>query len=146
MTENDKAYIIKLWNAKVPIYRIIRMLPYKANTVREMVRELKKDGTLQPRDRTSTEAIVNAYKSGMTNPHEIAETYGVSINTVYSYLSRSRVKMTRPHHNRKKDPQSLAIIAEIKTGKSNAEIARQFGVTRQWVYELKRRMEQGCYE
>lgn len=146
MTESDRAQIVKLWEARVPAYRIIMTLPYKTSVARAMIKELKDDGTLKKRDTTKVDIVANAYRNGMTNTREIAEVYGISLNTVYCYLSRRGIKTGRPEHNYKKDEKTLQIVEEIKSGKGFSEIARQFGCTRQWVYLVKNRMEKGCYD
>lgn len=144
MTESDKALIIRLWNGGVPIAEICKMLPYKAMNIKQMVGELRKDGTLPPRERgNKRQLVVDAYNGGMTNPYEIAETYGLTYGTVKGYLSQAGLKRPYPKHHYRPKPngeKTAQILASLET-KSQSEVARQFGVSRQWVSALKKRME-----
>lgn len=144
MTASDKTLIIRLWTGGVPIAEICKMLPYKAMHIKEMVGELRKDGTLPPRERgNKRQLVVDAYNGGMTNPYEIAETYGLTYGTVKAYLFRAGLKRPHPKHqyrpksNGEKTAQILAALAN----KTQSEVARQFGVSRQWVSALKKRTE-----
>ncbi len=144
MTESDKSLIIRLWNGGVPIAEICKMLPYKALHIKQMVGELRKDGTLSPRVRgNKRQLVVDAYNGGMTNPYEIAETYGLTYGTVRHYLFKGGVKRPYPKRQYRPKPttdKTMEILAALET-KSQIEVARQFGVSRQYVSALKKRME-----
>lgn len=144
MTESDKSLIIRLWNGGVPVTQIPKMLPYKLCEGKAMVAELRANGTLAPRTRESKQELVaSAYRNGMKNPYEIAETYGLTYTTVRHYLLRSGIKRPypkkqyRPKGSQERTKQILAALSE----KSQSEVARQFGVSRQYVSALKKRME-----
>ncbi len=144
MTENDKSLIIRLWNGGVPIAEICKMLPYKAFHIKQMVGELRTDGTLPPRERgNKRQLVVDAYNGGMTNPYEIAETYGLTCGTVKLYLWEGGVQRPYPKKHYRPKPitdKSMEILDALET-QTQSEVARKFGVSRQWVSALKKRME-----
>jgi DNA (cytosine-5)-methyltransferase 1 len=91
----------------------------------------------EPRD------VVEAYKNGMHNPYEIAETYGYTIATVNNYLKNAKLGRKRECNWKKRecDPKTEEILESLANGVSMSETARRFGVTRQWVYIIKKRSE-----
>lgn len=153
MTQQDRELIIRLWNNRMSINKIVRMLPYKPTVAKQYVKEVKESSELKAENRAPTqrEIVVTAYKNGMTNPHEIAEHFGYNFDTVQTFLARAKLNRKRPPKNYKQRTgvdRTQQIITAINDGKSNAEIARQFGVTRQWVYTIRKKyVEQGdCNE
>lgn len=144
MTQQDRELIIRLWNNRMSINKIVRMLPYKPTVARQYVKEVKESGALKAENRVPTqrEIVVTAYKNGMTSPHEISETFDINYNCVQTYLKDAKLQRKRPPKNYKKrnaPERRQQIITAINGGKSNAEIAREFGVTRQWVFYIRKK-------
>lgn len=144
MTQQDRELIIRLWNNRMSINKIVRMLPYSSTVASQYVKEVKASGALKAENRAPTQCkiVVTAYKNGMTNPHEIAEHFGYNFDTVQTFLTRAKLNRVRPSKNYKQRTgvdRTRQIITAINDGKSNAEIARQFGVTRQWVFYIRKK-------
>ena len=148
MTDIDRRQIKMLWESRVPISRIVQMLPYKKVIAKKMIDELRQDGTLQKRNRkkTAIKAVGEMWESGTQNIDELSEIFGYSPRTIILYLSLSREGKDRPAHNyrkRKLNEKALEIIKEISNGKLTlSEISRKFDVSRQYVYQLKKKVEE----
>ena len=147
MTEADRVQIKRLWESRLSIEQIVQMLPYRQNEVRAMIAELRADGTLKPRKKTemARAKIAEAYKGGMTDIAEICAVFGYSKNTINKYLLDEGVKRGRPKHHKPKGVNEKAkeIMREIARGKKSlTEIANVFSVSRQYVHQLKTRLEQ----
>ena len=84
---------------------------------------------------------------GLNSPYRIAEITGMKVSTVRTYLSKMGLTDGRPAHNYKKmerrnPARTEAIEAEIRTGKSLSKIGAIFGISRQAVWDVKRKMEE----
>lgn len=144
MNESDKQHIIALWESRVPLEQIYQMLPYTRYEAIKMVKELRDDGTLQPRKKTdeAIKALANAWESESKSPYELAEMFGYSPDTVKRYLSISGVRRgKRPTRNFKHCDKTNEIAKDLKDGKPMIYIAKKFGVSRQYVYQLKQKLE-----
>lgn len=147
ITEQDKAILIEMWNNRVSVERISQLLPYKANTVRNIIQELLKDGILNRANRVKTlrDRITDMYLSGVTDMDELAEMFETSKNYVSNCLRDNKINHKRKTVYKKRKPnerideRTQAIIDELKKGKSQTEIAKKFNVTRQWVFSIKKR-------
>ena len=144
MTKDEIALVMELWNSGKSIGEIARLLPYKEYIAKREISELKKKGILKGRSgksRENTQArVLQAYKDGITSPYEIAEMCGVGVGHIRNVLSQSKVKNQRPKHNykqRKVCQNTQAIITALKSGKTAKEIVSEFGVSKQYVYEVK---------
>lgn len=148
MTEKDRQKIVALWVGGTPIEQIYRLLPYRRMEAKKMVDELRADGTLQPRKRAETviKAVAVAWKNETKDPYELAKMFGISIHTIKAYLKRSGVREgKRPPHNFKKrdfNEKAIAIMCDLREGKSSGEIAKNYGVSRQYVHQLKKRLDE----
>lgn len=144
MTENDKRQIVALWESRVPLEQIYQMLPYTRYEAMKMVKELRDNGTLKPRQKTTDaiKALANAWENETQNPYELAEMFGYTPETVKVYLRISGVrKGKRPSHNFKHCNKTNEIAKDLKDGKPMIYIAKKFGVSRQWVHQIKQKME-----
>lgn len=137
MTEKDRAKIIELWNNRVSINRIIQLFPYEKRVIVKEINAMKADGRLNPENRVPTKAgrIGEVYKQGKTNPHEIAEMFGVSVAQVQSALWECDIIRHRPPHNYLGKREQ--ILRELERGMPPLEVAKLHGVTRQYVYMLR---------
>lgn len=149
MTEAEKRQVVALWGNGVPIYQIVRMLPYSEKKAEGMLKELRDNGTLPPREVKAemVEKVCNAYRNGEHNPLKLAEMFGKARNTINRYLVIGGIKKGKaPHHwkPKPKGDKAHAIIEELRKGeKTKYRIAKDYGVTRQYVNELKRGMNDG---
>ena len=148
MTDVDKKTIKRLWDSRVPINQIILMLPYKKVVAKRMIDELRANGTLKPRNckKTAIQAIASTWDNGITDIDELCEMFSYKPNTVKCYLSFSRGNSVRPHRNyraKQFNEKAQSIMDEIsKQELSLSDIARKFEVSRQYVYQLKMRLEE----
>lgn len=143
MTEADRRQIIALWETQVPIKQIYRMLPYRRCEVVNMVAELRANGTLKPRKKTekTAKAIAEAWHAQTKNIYELSEMFGLGVRTIYKYLAATDctdgVRTAHNHKKRELNKKAQEIISAIDEGKSTAEICKTFGVSRQYVHQLK---------
>jgi transposase len=144
MTENDKRQIISLWESGVALEQIYQMLPYKRYHAFKMVRELRADGTLKPRKKAerAIELVALAWQTETKDIDELAEMFGYNPSTIDKYLQLSGVREGKRQPNSYKiSDKTHEIIAELETNTSLSEIARKFGVSRQYVHQIKIRLE-----
>lgn len=144
MTENDKRQIISLWESGVALEQIYQMLPYKRYHALKMVRDLRADGTLKPRKKTerAIELVALAWQTETKDIDELAEMFGYSTATIDKYLQLSGVREGKRQPNSYKiSDKTHEIIAELEINTSLSEIARKFGVSRQYVHQIKTRLE-----
>jgi DNA-binding CsgD family transcriptional regulator len=152
MKQSDKDLIISNWNDGQPISAIIKLLPYDKVTSRALIQELLDSGEIlweNKKGYSRTERILtNAYKNGMTNVYELADTYNYSPKTVSIVLRKSGVKSGRPEHNyRRRRSKHYELLSDItkkciellKENKGCAEIAQELGCSRQNVHIIKKR-------
>lgn len=146
ISEYDRKQIVELWEIGLSIERIIRTLPYPYRVAEAKIKELRKDGTLQDRDKRKilTGKLVNAWESGIKNKYELAEMFEVSPNTVKIYLHDAGVKKGRPPKNYKKmkcSERTTDIIKDIKSGElTSVEIAKKYAVSRQYIHSMKNKV------
>ena len=91
-------------------------------------------------------AIANEAKRGVP-VSAIASKYGVSVSTIHGDCVEHDVHPPPMHLNVSRASKSLLIVAELLRGKSPAEIAEQFGTSRQRVHQVKNDAESaGVFE
>lgn len=144
MTESEIKLVERLWASGKGVGEIARLLPYKEYIAKREIAELKKKGVLKGKSGKSqaiTQArVLQAYNDGITSPYEIAESCGVCVGYVYNVLSQAKVKIQRPKRNykqRKLCENTQAIITALRNGKRVRKICTEFGVSTQYVYEVK---------
>ena len=144
MTESEIKLVERLWASGKGVGEIARLLPYKEYIAKREIAELKKKGVLKGKSGKSQantqERILQAINDGITRPYEIAELCGVCVGYVYNVLSQAKVKIQRQKHNykqRKVCENTQAIITALKSGKRVREICADFGVSTQYVYQVK---------
>lgn len=148
MTEADRVQIKSLWESRVPIEQIVQMLPYRQSEARMIIAELRESGTLKPRNKKqmASAKIAEAFEGGMTSIAELCEVFGYSENTIKTYLLAEGVRRGTPSHYKPSqlNDKAVAIMGEIAKGeKPLSQIATEFAVSRQYVHQLKKRMEKG---
>lgn len=144
MIESEIKLVEKLWESGKGIGEIARLLPYKEYIARREIAELKKNGVLKGKSgksQANTQAkVLQAYNDGITSPYEIAEMFNMDIRYVNIILSNAKLGRTRPKRNykqRKVCENTQAIIDRLKNGKRVREICAEFGVSTQYVYQVK---------
>lgn len=148
MTKAEKTLIINLWDSGYSIDFIARNLPYPTYKAKAMIRTLKNDGTLKKRNMTeiALARLTAAYNNGITDPRELSRLFGYSLNTTTYYLRLAGIKRGHPPKQYFPKPlgeKALAIIRDLESSKMTlSEIAKKHGVSRQYVYQLKERIEE----
>lgn len=152
MTESERRLIIDLWESRMKIADIVKMLPCDEKTARGYIKSLKDEGVLaaeKHRNKELTRQVIKtAYDNGEHNPYELARTYHLSANTVKTILVGFGLKRKRPKRNyKKRNPTDIGrlcvktqeICAEIANGATAKELTAKYGVTRQYVSFLKKK-------
>lgn len=146
MTEREKQDLKTMWERGVPISQISRLFPYKEYLVRGEIKSLEKSGFLPPRNasRMCDEGVVTRYLEG-EDINVIANEHGFTVRKVYYILKRNGVsrKKTKNFVKGKCSEKTEAIKEAIKCKKSLSEIARDFGVSRQYVHQIKEKINEG---
>lgn len=148
MNNEERKLIITLWENGYSVDAIIQHLPYPAYKAREMVRSLRKDGTLKDRKITeiALSRITTAYNNGTTDPIELSHIFGYSLKTTIQYLKLAGIK--RGHPKKHYFPKGVGnkakqIMHDIQTSNLTLSgIAKKHNVSRQYVYQLKKRIEE----
>lgn len=82
--------------------------------------------------------ILNLYNNGITNPYEIAKITGYKLSTVQTSISLFGERKDRPKHNYKScKKQTREIIERLKLGESMSQLAKEYGISRQRVHQIK---------
>ena len=140
MTEQDKATLIHLWNNRVPTTKIIQLLPYTQYAIRKVINALIDNGTLIEDNRVppKCERIVSMYLSGIKNQSELAKMFQCTRQFVSMSLCTKGIYTERPKTYRQRimTEQTQAIITELKDGKSQSQVAKNHGLTRQRVNQI----------
>lgn len=152
MTESEKRLIIDLWESRMKVEDIVRMLPCDTATARGYIKALRAEGVLtaeKHRGKELTREIIKtAYENGERNPYVLAKTYHLSPYTVKDILVGLGLERHRPKTNyKKRKPTDIAklcvktqdICEEIAKGTKPKEITEKYGVTRQYVSLLKKK-------
>lgn len=144
MTESEIKLVERLWASGKGVGEIARLLPYKEYIAKREIAELKRNGVLKGRSgksQANTQArVLQAYNDGITSPYEIAEMLDMDCRYVNIILSNAKLGRTRPKRNykqRKVCENTQAIITALRSGKRAREICAEFGVSTQYVYQVK---------
>lgn len=90
---------------------------------------------------TKSRKILALYSQGVKNPYVIAQKIGCPVTSVQSILCQNGIRRRRPKKNYKKTEINImakAILFDILTTKKTiSQIAREYGVSRQYVSHLK---------
>lgn len=137
--------IIRLWDAMLPMEQIYQMLPCKLADAKRYVAKLREDGTLNPRNRKerSMRLVKEAYNSGISNLDELAEMFSFTKGTIRQYLNMQGVHRDRPKtYCSSVGDRSKEIMQHIQEAKlSLPQISKKFCVSRQYIHQLKKRIE-----
>ena len=144
MDKAIKKEIIRLWDAMLPMEQIYQMLPCKLADAKRYVANLREDGTLKPRQKKehSMDLVAKAYELGITDLDELADMFGFKRSTIVEYLNKKGVVRPRPlTYNTKVSEKTNQIMQELVEAKiSQSQIAKKYGVTRQYVHYLSNKL------
>jgi DNA invertase Pin-like site-specific DNA recombinase len=124
-------------------------MPCKDFVTRNAIKEMRQKGELADRpfkSEITREKVIGLYKSGVTNPYEIAKSFGLSPMTVRNILSHAKLNRERPKHNyKKREPRAYerlcdntkGIIKLLNSGMTARQVARELDMSTQWVYVIK---------
>jgi hypothetical protein len=135
-----KNEIKRLWDSGVAIETIVRSLPTTIVLARDTIKEMRLSGELKPRSKheITRQKIEALFEKGY-NKQQIASELAMSTRTVNDYLADMGIK-GRPPKNykpRKRSEKTHIIINELQKPQiSYSEIARKYGVSRQYVYRI----------
>lgn len=140
MNEQDKLTLINLWNNRVPTTKIIQLLPYTPNKIRKTIQSLIDNGTLIEDNRIppKCDRIVSMYISGIKDIDELANMFECTPQYVTMCLRWKDIHAEKPKKYKKWKycQKTQDIIAELKEGKTQTEVAKNHDVTRQYVYKI----------
>lgn len=137
MTEREKNEVKRMWEQGDSTTAIARLLPYKEYISKAEIRKLKKEGFLKPRKVCEIrDKTIVAEVQPTTNLREVAARYGLTVDYIYKILWRNGVRhpKIRTYHTSEK---AQDILDELAGNGSPTEIAKKYGVSRQFVYQLK---------
>ena len=85
--------------------------------------------------------VLTLYSQGLRDRYEIAEKAGCTLKTLVVYLARNGISLKTIKQNFKKrgrNAKAKKIMSELmEFKKSGSQIAREYGVSKQYVSELK---------
>lgn len=139
MTEKEIEQVRVMWLQGCSMVQISRLLPYKEYLALAEIRTLKKQGILPPRNvqQIIADRVFKEYEE-TKDIGEIADRLGISKRYIENIF----------YHNGKYHPKlpskkKQEIIADLKAKKSQSEIARNHGVSRQYIYQIKEQLKNG---
>lgn len=142
MTDSEKAKIISLWQSGMTLGQIRQLTPIEPRKFDLAVREMKRNGEF-PNDRKNAEQkVVEAFQRGERNPYKIAEDLGITPNSVRAFLGWHKCRKGKKTRNWVHCERTNEIVKDLQEGAlSQAEIARKYGVSRQYITKMKRKVE-----
>lgn len=147
MTESEKSRIVSLWESGMTLGQIRQMVAVGRREFADTIREMKRNGEFPTTRKTAEEKVVEAFKRGERNPYAIAEEYGLSVHSVRSFLCWNKCHKGKKTRNWVHCDRTDAIVEDLQEGVlSQAEIARKYGVSRQYITKMKRKMERGVFD
>ena len=139
MTEKEIEQVKEMWSQGCSMVQISRVLPYKEYLALAEIRTLKKQGVLPVRNvqQIMAERVFKEYEE-TKDIGEIAKRLGLSkryVENIFYYNGK--------YHPRLPNEKRQQIIADLKAKKSQSEIARNHGVSRQYIYQIKEQLKNG---
>lgn len=138
VTEQEKTKIASLWKDGMPLEQIRQLFGVSRTEFNKEVKEMKKQ-KIFPNERIKLEdRVVQEYLLGERNPYNIAKNLNTTIGTVRVYLCKNNLKLGKKTKHYICCEKTNEIKSAIEEGSlSSSEIAKIFGVSRQYVNELK---------
>ena len=142
MTETQRKQIISYYENGTSIRLIRQLVEMTEGEFRKEIALLKKEGALKKR-KTTEQKIVEAFMRGETDPHKIAQEYGVSYHTVRDYKKKNHIITGRPQRNYQSNERTLALWEEFENGNfKTSDLAEKYKVTPAYVRKLKRQFRE----
>lgn len=142
MNESEKSKIISLWESGMSLAQIKRMTAVSPREFDLAVKEMKVKGEFPKTHKTCEDKIVEAYHRGERNPYKIAEDYGTTIGNVRYALRKNKLYLGKKTRVWVHCDRTNAIIEDLQDGElSQVEIARKHQVSRQYITNVKRKLE-----
>ena len=143
-----KETIIKMYNDGIAIRVIERTLPMPIKEAQNLIKQMKINGELPSRSLGEiTKNKVKMLHGQGKNKYQIAQELNLNTQTVEKTLTLLFPHRGRPKHNyinnRQCNSKTLGIQEELQKGElSYSEIARKYGVSRQYVFRLSKEQKQ----
>ncbi len=122
-------------NRNMPYQQVAKLYGYGRNKTYEVVRGTcpRKAGTSKITQREK-KALVEDYQNGLS-VKKLATKYGIEIDYVYKILRKNNVEL-------RKNQRTESIQEDLKSGElTQAAIAKKYGVSRQRVGVVKKKMD-----
>lgn len=139
-----KETITKMYNDGISLRVIERTLPMTIKEAQNLIKQMKINSELPSRSlgEITKNKVKILYEQGK-NKYEIAQELNLNTQTVEKTLTLLFPHRGRPKHNyinnRKGNAKTLGIQEELQKGELGySEIARKFGVSRQYVFRLSK--------
>lgn len=143
MTEQEKQEIKKLWEQGMPATQIARLLPYKNYVTIRAITELKKTGFLRPRkvSEIRDKTIVQEFQRNR-NLRKIADKYGIGLRYVQQILLRNGIHHKKTMNYTEPNKKRRLIEKDLINKLPQTQIAKKHGVSRQYVWQIKERLDE----
>ena len=143
MTEREKAKIISMRENGMTFAQIRQMTAVTVREFQLLLKEMKARGELPTTHKTLEDKIMEAYNRGERNPYKIADEYGATPNYVRYVFSINQLRVGKKTQNWVHCERTNAIVEDLQGGElTNAQIARKFGVSRQYITNIKRKLRE----
>ena len=142
MTESERKKIADLLESGMTIGQIRQLMAMTSAEFTRAIAEMKRNGEL-PKKKTGRDKVIEAFARGERNPYEIAETYGLSYESVRAYKRQGGIITGRGKRNFRHCERTNAINEDLKSKIGTvAEIARKHNVSWTYVKKLKSKLEE----
>lgn len=140
MTDKEMEQVKRMWLQGFTTTEIARVLPYREYLSVREIRNLKKQGVLPSRSVKAirTEQVITEFQKNK-NLMEIADKFGIKYSYVLRILHDNKIKHPKVMNFYKNEPSDKVqqIVEDLKRGISQSEIARKYGVSRQYIFQIK---------
>lgn len=142
MTDSEKNKVLTLWQSGMTLGQIRQLMAMTSAEFKRAIAEMKRNGEFPKTRKTAEQKVVEAFQRGERNPYAIAEEYGLSVHSVRSFLGWNKCHKGKKTRNWVHCDRTNEIVEDLQEGVlSQAEIARKYGVSRQYITKMKRKVE-----
>ena len=90
----------------------------------------------------TVDKVIAEYNRGERNPFAIAEKFGIKVKSVRDYIYRAGLNLGGRKKVYNRAAKTQFIMTDLKLGVlSMAKIAKKYGVSRQYVFQLKEELK-----
>lgn len=144
MTESERNQIKRLWESGMPLTQIHRMTAMTSAEFKGAVEEMRQNGDFGSVRDNAEKKVVRAFDEGERRVKVIAERLGITEYSVRRYLRDNGRKLGKKTRNFVHSDKTLEIAQALQDGEfTQYKIAQNFGVSRQYVNKVKRKLELG---